>query len=202
MSFFWLIDKVPAILFHMLAAALVWFIYFVLFLCYQAFSAFFYIHSFLQRVTGITVSTPSELEVATKALCTMTYNEVIFFSLLFCLCLMYHMSLCIYVHGTICCFGINDLVSWNVFRFMKCIDVWYMNTYESSWTVIEMAILYIYCMHFNRVWFSGYRCWLLLQIRSLDCRTTVPPLCLLNFSYWEDTTSTRSHSRTFLFRRR
>lgn len=177
MSFFWLIDKVPAILFHMLAAALVWFIYFVLFLCYQAFSAFFYIHSFLQRVTGITVSTPSELEVATKALCTMTYNEVIFFSLLFCLCLMYHMSLCIYVHGTI-------------------------YTYESSWTVIEMAILYIYCMHFNRVWFSGYRCWLLLQIRSLDCRTTVPPLCLLNFSYWEDTTSTRSHSRTFLFRRR
>lgn len=71
----------------MLAASLVWFIYFVLFLCFQAFSAFFYIHSFLQRITGITVSTPSELEEATRALCTMTYNEVIFLSL-FCLCII------------------------------------------------------------------------------------------------------------------
>lgn len=50
---------------------------FVFFLCYQAFSAFFFIHSFLQQVTGITVNTPSQLEDATRTVCTMTYSQVV-----------------------------------------------------------------------------------------------------------------------------
>ncbi|XP_026196352.1 ectonucleoside triphosphate diphosphohydrolase 2 [Anabas testudineus] len=43
---------------------------------FMAFSAFFYIHSFLQRVTGITVSTPWELEEAIKTVCRMRFNEM------------------------------------------------------------------------------------------------------------------------------
>ncbi|KAI3361687.1 hypothetical protein L3Q82_002049 [Scortum barcoo] len=44
---------------------------------FMAFSAFFYIHSFLQRVTGITVSTPAQLEEATKTLCRMSINQML-----------------------------------------------------------------------------------------------------------------------------
>lgn len=47
-------------------------------LCHQAFSAFFYIHSFLERITGVTVSTPSQMEQAAKAVCGTTLNEVMF----------------------------------------------------------------------------------------------------------------------------
>lgn len=46
------------------------------FLWSQAFSAFFYLHSFLERMTGIKVSTPSQLERAAKTVCRMTYYEV------------------------------------------------------------------------------------------------------------------------------
>uniref|UniRef100_A0A3Q3Q5J0 Ectonucleoside triphosphate diphosphohydrolase 2b n=1 Tax=Monopterus albus TaxID=43700 RepID=A0A3Q3Q5J0_MONAL len=49
---------------------------------FMAFSAFFYIHSFLQRVTGITVNTPSQLEEATRVVCRMNFNEVKFYSTL------------------------------------------------------------------------------------------------------------------------
>lgn len=42
----------------------------------QAFSAFFFIHSFLERVSGVTVNTPALLEQATRTLCTMTYSQV------------------------------------------------------------------------------------------------------------------------------
>lgn len=42
----------------------------------QAFSAFFYLHAFLERITGIKVSTPSQLEQAAKTVCQMTYSKV------------------------------------------------------------------------------------------------------------------------------
>ncbi|XP_035523365.1 ectonucleoside triphosphate diphosphohydrolase 2 [Morone saxatilis] len=44
---------------------------------FVAFSAFYYIHSFLQRVTGITVSTPSQLEEAAKTVCTMNIHQML-----------------------------------------------------------------------------------------------------------------------------
>lgn len=44
---------------------------------FMAFSAFFYIHSFLQRITGITVSTPSQMEEAAKTLCSMTFDQLL-----------------------------------------------------------------------------------------------------------------------------
>ncbi|KAE8284848.1 Ectonucleoside triphosphate diphosphohydrolase 2 [Larimichthys crocea] len=44
---------------------------------FMAFSAFFYIHSFLQRITSITVSTPSQLEEAAKSVCIMTFNQML-----------------------------------------------------------------------------------------------------------------------------
>ncbi|XP_026152358.1 ectonucleoside triphosphate diphosphohydrolase 2 [Mastacembelus armatus] len=44
---------------------------------FMAFSAFFYIHSFLQRITGITVNTPSQLQEATKRLCRMNFNQML-----------------------------------------------------------------------------------------------------------------------------
>lgn len=62
-----------------------------LFLCYQAFSAFFFIHSFLQRVTGFTVNTPSQLEEATKTVCTMTYSQVVIFCYGFVQCTVNHL---------------------------------------------------------------------------------------------------------------
>ncbi|XP_041825329.1 ectonucleoside triphosphate diphosphohydrolase 2 [Melanotaenia boesemani] len=43
---------------------------------FMAFSAFFYIHSFLQQVTGITVRTPLQLEEAAKTVCTMTFSQM------------------------------------------------------------------------------------------------------------------------------
>ncbi|XP_040013922.1 ectonucleoside triphosphate diphosphohydrolase 2 [Xiphias gladius] len=43
---------------------------------FMAFSAYFYIHSFLQRITGITVSSPSQLEEATKTVCRMSFNQM------------------------------------------------------------------------------------------------------------------------------
>ncbi|XP_030598794.1 ectonucleoside triphosphate diphosphohydrolase 2 isoform X2 [Archocentrus centrarchus] len=42
----------------------------------KAFSAFFYVHSFLQQVTGITASSPLELEVATKRVCNMSFSQM------------------------------------------------------------------------------------------------------------------------------
>ncbi|XP_034047691.1 ectonucleoside triphosphate diphosphohydrolase 2 [Thalassophryne amazonica] len=44
---------------------------------FMAFSAFFYIHSFLQRITGITVNTPQQLQDATSKVCSMTFNEML-----------------------------------------------------------------------------------------------------------------------------
>ncbi|KAJ3605047.1 hypothetical protein NHX12_027098 [Muraenolepis orangiensis] len=43
----------------------------------QAFSAFYYTHSFLEKTTGISVSTPSELDQAAKAVCQMTFDELL-----------------------------------------------------------------------------------------------------------------------------
>ncbi|CAI5666411.1 ectonucleoside triphosphate diphosphohydrolase 2 isoform X1 [Oreochromis aureus] len=43
---------------------------------FMAFSAFFYVHSFLQQVTGITASSPSELEDATKKVCSMSFTQM------------------------------------------------------------------------------------------------------------------------------
>uniref|UniRef100_A0A3Q0SUJ2 Ectonucleoside triphosphate diphosphohydrolase 2 n=1 Tax=Amphilophus citrinellus TaxID=61819 RepID=A0A3Q0SUJ2_AMPCI len=43
---------------------------------FMAFSAFFYVHSFLQQVTGITASSPLELEVATKRVCNMSFSQM------------------------------------------------------------------------------------------------------------------------------
>lgn len=69
---------------------------FVFFLCHQAFSAFFFIHSFLQQVTGITVNTPSQLEEATKTVCTMTYSQVVIFCYGFVQCIVNHLCCAIY----------------------------------------------------------------------------------------------------------
>ncbi|KAM9322901.1 ectonucleoside triphosphate diphosphohydrolase 2-like [Pholidichthys leucotaenia] len=44
---------------------------------FMAFSAFYYVQSFLHQVTGIGVSAPSQLEAATKTVCNMTYNEML-----------------------------------------------------------------------------------------------------------------------------
>ncbi|XP_032395462.1 ectonucleoside triphosphate diphosphohydrolase 2 [Etheostoma spectabile] len=44
---------------------------------FMAFSAFFYIHSFLQHTTGITAKTPSQLEEAAKTVCSMTFNQLL-----------------------------------------------------------------------------------------------------------------------------
>uniref|UniRef100_A0A3P8TIC8 Ectonucleoside triphosphate diphosphohydrolase 2 n=1 Tax=Amphiprion percula TaxID=161767 RepID=A0A3P8TIC8_AMPPE len=43
---------------------------------FMAFSAFYYIHSFLQRVTGVTVRTPTELDETAKEVCSMSFNEM------------------------------------------------------------------------------------------------------------------------------
>ncbi|XP_067106823.1 ectonucleoside triphosphate diphosphohydrolase 2 [Osmerus mordax] len=44
---------------------------------FMAFSAFFYIHVFLQQATGITVSTPDLLEQAARAVCNMSYSQML-----------------------------------------------------------------------------------------------------------------------------
>uniref|UniRef100_A0A4W5PEF5 Ectonucleoside triphosphate diphosphohydrolase 2 n=1 Tax=Hucho hucho TaxID=62062 RepID=A0A4W5PEF5_9TELE len=44
---------------------------------FMAFSAFFYTHVFLQRTTGITVTSPTLLEGATHTVCTMSYQEML-----------------------------------------------------------------------------------------------------------------------------
>lgn len=44
---------------------------------FMAFSAFYYIHSFLQSTTGITVSTPSQLEEAAQTVCGMTFKQML-----------------------------------------------------------------------------------------------------------------------------
>uniref|UniRef100_UPI0037E90DBD ectonucleoside triphosphate diphosphohydrolase 2 n=1 Tax=Semicossyphus pulcher TaxID=241346 RepID=UPI0037E90DBD len=44
---------------------------------FMAFSAFFYTHSFLQQITGITVATPQQLEEAARAVCKMTFNQML-----------------------------------------------------------------------------------------------------------------------------
>ncbi|CAL8327415.1 unnamed protein product [Boreogadus saida] len=43
---------------------------------FMAFSAFYYTHAFLERTTGISVSSPSELEEAAKAICGKTFAEL------------------------------------------------------------------------------------------------------------------------------
>lgn len=43
---------------------------------FMAFSAFFYIHSFLQKVTGLLVQTPVQLEEAVRTLCGKTYSQL------------------------------------------------------------------------------------------------------------------------------
>lgn len=42
----------------------------------QAFSAFFYIHAFLRRITGIAVSTPAQMEDAAQTVCKMSFAQV------------------------------------------------------------------------------------------------------------------------------
>ncbi|XP_024294853.1 ectonucleoside triphosphate diphosphohydrolase 2 [Oncorhynchus tshawytscha] len=44
---------------------------------FMAFSAFFYTHVFLQRTTGITVTSPTLLEGATHTVCNMGYQEML-----------------------------------------------------------------------------------------------------------------------------
>ncbi|KAG7480424.1 hypothetical protein MATL_G00055940 [Megalops atlanticus] len=44
---------------------------------FLAFSAFFYIHSFLQRTTGITVTSPSLLQEAARIVCNMSFEEML-----------------------------------------------------------------------------------------------------------------------------
>ncbi|XP_035628135.1 ectonucleoside triphosphate diphosphohydrolase 2-like isoform X1 [Oncorhynchus keta] len=44
---------------------------------FMAFSAFFYIHQFLQTTTGIIVATPAQLEEAARAVCNMSINEML-----------------------------------------------------------------------------------------------------------------------------
>ncbi|KAJ7994011.1 hypothetical protein DPEC_G00261520 [Dallia pectoralis] len=44
---------------------------------FMAFSAFFYTHVFLQRTTGITVTTPDLLKEAAHSVCNMSYQEML-----------------------------------------------------------------------------------------------------------------------------
>ncbi|XP_077398954.1 ectonucleoside triphosphate diphosphohydrolase 2-like [Vanacampus margaritifer] len=44
---------------------------------FMAFSAFFYIHSFLQRITGITVGTPVQMEEAAQTVCKMSFSQML-----------------------------------------------------------------------------------------------------------------------------
>ncbi|XP_076025628.1 ectonucleoside triphosphate diphosphohydrolase 2 [Genypterus blacodes] len=44
---------------------------------FMAFSAFFYTHSFLQRVTGLSVSTPAQMDEAAQKLCWMSFNQLL-----------------------------------------------------------------------------------------------------------------------------
>ncbi|KAI1900546.1 hypothetical protein AGOR_G00051040, partial [Albula goreensis] len=44
---------------------------------FMAFSAFFYTHLFLQRATGITVTSPTLLEKAARSVCNMTFEEML-----------------------------------------------------------------------------------------------------------------------------
>ncbi|XP_020491695.2 ectonucleoside triphosphate diphosphohydrolase 2 [Labrus bergylta] len=44
---------------------------------FMAFSAFFYTHSFLQRITGITVNTPPQLAKAARTVCSMTFSQML-----------------------------------------------------------------------------------------------------------------------------
>ncbi|CAL8317800.1 unnamed protein product [Lota lota] len=44
---------------------------------FMAFSAFYYTHAFLERTTGISVSSPSELDEAAKTMCQMTFDELL-----------------------------------------------------------------------------------------------------------------------------
>ncbi|XP_056288466.1 ectonucleoside triphosphate diphosphohydrolase 2 isoform X1 [Pseudoliparis swirei] len=44
---------------------------------FMAFSAFYHVHSFLQRTTSIAASTPSQLADASKAVCGMTVKEML-----------------------------------------------------------------------------------------------------------------------------
>eukprot|EP00063_Salmo_salar_P052055 XP_014026890.1 PREDICTED: ectonucleoside triphosphate diphosphohydrolase 2-like [Salmo salar] len=44
---------------------------------FMAFSAFFYTHMFLQRTTGITVTSPTLLEGAARTVCNMSFQEVL-----------------------------------------------------------------------------------------------------------------------------
>jgi len=48
---------------------------FFLFLA-QAFSAFFYTHSFLEKAAGITITSRADLEKATRVVCNMSIQEV------------------------------------------------------------------------------------------------------------------------------
>ncbi|XP_070408662.1 ectonucleoside triphosphate diphosphohydrolase 2 isoform X3 [Nothobranchius furzeri] len=43
---------------------------------FMAFSAFFYIHTFLQQITGITVNSPQQLEDAAKTVCSKTFSQM------------------------------------------------------------------------------------------------------------------------------
>lgn len=44
---------------------------------FMAFSAYYYIHSFLQKVTGITARTPDQLEEAAKIVCGKTFDQLL-----------------------------------------------------------------------------------------------------------------------------
>ncbi|KAI1882548.1 hypothetical protein AGOR_G00251880 [Albula goreensis] len=44
---------------------------------FMAFSAFFYVHSFLKLSTGISVSTPAMMEQAARSVCGMTFQEML-----------------------------------------------------------------------------------------------------------------------------
>ncbi|XP_051750473.1 ectonucleoside triphosphate diphosphohydrolase 2-like [Ctenopharyngodon idella] len=43
---------------------------------FMAFSAFFYTHSFLQEAAGITITSPADLEDATRVVCNMSFQEI------------------------------------------------------------------------------------------------------------------------------
>ena len=50
---------------------------------HQAFSAYYYVHLSLQRTTGVTAQTPSQLENAAETQCGMTFNQVMVLSTYF-----------------------------------------------------------------------------------------------------------------------
>lgn len=146
----WKIEKINCNLVHM----------FVLFLCrlnfclhcqqpflfsdslyYQAFSTFFHTHSFLERITGVPLSTTSQLEDAIKSLCNMSFSQVMIFIYSKCQNLLAHTFRFIRI-----------TLSWNSYIFMDCAICCRWNFWLlTNWSICKTTVL--------PLWLWRHFCW-------------------------------------------